>query len=156
MFYFFQLAVLLIYALMYLQFREGIFCACAISKKKRRKGFKNYWWFEVHHQIGAIGNLYFVNKFFFIGWCLTFAITLCFGYLSFMKYFIIGLVGFLSVCLIPMYVFGFINENQAEYGEAFVLLRKRKHGYGGYDSSILDLFCCFLPAFFVFFDLFVL
>ena len=156
MFYFFQIAVLLIYALMYLRFREGIFYVCTISRKKRRKGFKNFWLFEKHHQIGTIGKLYYVNKFFFIGWCLTFALTLCLGYLSFMEYFIAGLIGLLSACLIPMYVFDFLNCNRAEYGEGFVLLRRRKHGYGGYDSSIVDLFACFLPAFVVFFNLFYL
>ena len=147
-----QLACLLFYVIMYFKFREGLFYAFSISKKKRRKGFQNFWWFESHHQIGAIGKIYYVNKFYLIAWCLVAVITVGTGYLSFMKPVLIVLNAIVGLPLIPMYIFGFVHTNRAEYGEAFVVLKKRKTvifsrtPFGGYYSTFEDVLLCCIPV----------
>ena len=158
MFYMFCLInviFLSIYALMYVRFRDGLYSAYPISRKKKRIGFKNYWWFESHFQKGVIHNAYYVNKIFFLSWCSVACITILLGYLPFMKFVITALIGLLGAFLVPIYLWGMIKSNQTEYGTSFVVFARRKH-LGGFYSSFYEMLICLVPFFFVLVDLSIL
>ena len=153
MFCFLNLSFLLCYVFMYLRFREGLFCAYPISRKKKRIGFKNYWWFESHFQMGAIYRAYYVNKFFFLIWCLTFCVTLLCGVVSFLQPIVAILVGILGISLIPMSLWGMIKYNQRIYGVPIVI-RRRTEIKGKFYSSIPEIILVFVfPFVFIFVDL---
>jgi len=152
MFWLINIIFLSIYALMYVRFRDGLYSAYSISRKKKRIGFKNYWWFESHFQNGVIHKAYYVNKIFFLAWCAVACITLSLGFVSFMQPVIMALIGVLGVFLVPMFLWGTMKENKKRYGESFVVLRRRKH-IRGFDSSVKDMLVCLCPLVFVCIDL---
>ncbi|MBR3893908.1 MAG: hypothetical protein IKJ35_02050 [Clostridia bacterium] len=152
MFWTVNLVFLLFYALLYYQFRRGLYCAYPISEKKKRIGFKNYWWFESHFQNGAIHKAYYVNKIFFLAWCAVTVMTLLLGFVPFMQPVIMVLIGTLGIFLDPMFLWGTMKENQKIYGTAFVIWARRKH-IRGFDSFVYDLLICLSPLVFVLIDL---
>ena len=158
MFWIVNLIFLLLYALLYCRFRDGLYCAYPISRKKKRIGFKNYWWFETHFQNGAIHRAYYVNKLFFLAWCLVTCITFLLGFLTFMQPIIMVLVAFLGVFLVPMYLWGMIRHNQKEYGRSIVVYERLKYIKGGkvYSSIPEIIMVCMIPFFFVFTDFAIL
>ena len=153
MFCFLNICFLLYFIFPYFRFREGLFCTYRISKKKKRIGFQNYWWFESHFQIGAICRAYYVNKAFFLLWCLTFCITLICGFVSVFRVFAVALVGFLGIFLIPMSLWGMIKANQKEYGVPIVICRRTEIKGKLYSSIPEMILICSFPFFFIFVDL---
>ena len=143
-FLFINIVSLLAYAGGYLQFRGGLYCAFPISKKKKRIGFKNYWWFESQFQNGAIHKAYYINKGFFLAWCFVACVTVLFSFVSFMKLAISVLILILGLVWIPMSLWGMVKENQRDYGKAIVVLTRQKY-IGGYYSAIAEIIgtCCF-------------
>ena len=153
MFWIFNIFFLVIYAFSYFRFRDGLYCVFKISRKKKRVGFQNYWWFESHFQMGAIYRAYYVNKFFFLIWCLTFCVTLLCGVVSFLQPIVAILVGILGISLIPMSLWGMIKDNQRIYGVPIVI-RRRTEIKGKFYSSIPEIILVFVfPFFFIFVDL---
>ena len=152
MFWLVNMVFLLLYAMLYCRFRDGLYSAYPISRKKKRIGFKNYWWFESHFQNGAIHCAYYVNKIFFLAWCMVGCITLCFGFLSFMQSLIMVLIAILGAFLVPMYLWGMIKYNQKEYGRSIVVYERLKHIKGSkVYSSIPEIIMIWLIPFLVVF-----
>ena len=158
MFWCVNIFFLFYYGLGYFRFRDGIYSVYPISRKKKRKGFENYWWFESHFQNAAIGNVYYVNKIFFLAWCFVACITLVFGFVSFMKPIIMVLIGLLGVFLIPMHLWGMGKSNQKEYGTSIVVCQRIKEikGRKVYSSIPEIILACVAPLFFVLFDLVIM
>ena len=149
MFYFLNISFLLIYALMYAVFRQGLSAANNISRKTKFKGVKNYWWFEQAKTCGNLGKVYFVNKVFTIFYLFVAMAVIILGLFDFAKIIIISLIAVLGAMLIPMNFYAWINNNKKEFGKAFVLLRRRKDGTGTYDSSVVDVLWSVFPVFIV-------
>ena len=146
MFVFLNIIFLLLYAFAYLRFRGGLYCAFRISRKKKRKGFQNYWFFKSHFQIGAIHKAYYINKGFIFAWCFVLSITVFLGFVAIMRPVIIVLIGLLGVCLVPMCLWGMEKSNLQEYGTPFVLISKHKIYTGRRHSSIPEAFMiCMIP-----------
>ena len=153
MFWIFNIFFLLIYTFSYLRFRGGLYCAFQISRKKKRKGFKNYWWFESHFKNGAIHKAYYINKGFFLAWCFVACVTVLLGFVSFMQPVITVLIGLLGIFLIPMHLWGLVKDCQKEYGTP-IIIHKRDPVINKYYSSIPEMILiCLIPIFCVFVDL---
>ena len=103
--------------------------------------------------MGAIYRAYYVNKFFFLIWCLTLCVTLLCGVVSFLQPIVAILVGILGISLIPMSLWGMIKDNQRIYGVPIVI-RRRTEIKGKFYSSIPEIILVLVfPFVFIFVDL---
>ena len=148
MFLFFNIVSLLVYIGKYVRFRGGLYCAFQISRKKKRKGFQNYWWFETQFQSGAIHKAYYINKGFFLAWCFVACATLIFSFVSIARLAVAILVLLLGLVEIPMALWGMVKENRRDYGRALVIFSFRKKNGNRAYSAIAEVIgtCCF-PVF---------
>ena len=153
MFYFFNLFFLLIYAVMYAIFRQGLRSAHKISAKAKFKGAKNFWWFESVKDIKNLGKSYWVNKIFTILYLITAMVATFLGLLTYTKMLIFVLMSLVGTMLIPMNFYAFIHNNKKEFGCTFVGLRRRKDGTGKFHSSVVDMLWSCLPVFMMLFEL---
>lgn len=154
MFYFLHILLVLCGFFIYGCFRSGILDRLRVSGmsrtyiKKHTKSFLNYWLFTKLNCLHPMRSLYWLNIV-YLTVLLTYAgIALLLGYLPSMKLVVIILSAFLCLLEIPCCVFSAISSCQAEYGEPFVLLRKRKDSpRSGYFSSIPYLLAWIAPLF---------
>ena len=151
MFYFYSIAIILYNLLLYAIFRGGIYDYLRLSKmsksniKKSRKGFKNYWLYQLINKQKPLGILYDLNFIFLIATTVFTILTILIGYIKIFQpaLFVISIL--LCLIEIPSTILASIYTNKAEYGRAFVFLAKRKYTRG-YTSSLIDMFSWAITA----------
>ena len=156
MFYFFNIFFLLIYALMYGAFRDGVRANHKISRKAKLKGAKNCLWFEGVRESKYLRASYYINKIFTVVYLFVATVVLFIGWFDFAKVIIVVLMGILGAFLIPMNFYAWIHCNKREYGKSFVLWIKRKNGSGFYHSAVIDVMWSITPVLIVLFEIFYL
>lgn len=111
--------------------------------RKNKKDFWNYWIYKkIHAEIG-LGYVYYLNLGLLALTLLYFLIATSLGWLDEMKIPIAVLHSLLCCTQLPSSVFAHVYDNLEDYGQRFIILRKRKIG-GGFDSSILHLALLFV------------
>ena len=149
MFWIFNIFFLVIYAFSYFRFRDGLYCAFQISRKKKRKGFKNYWWFESLREIKHLGRFYVINKIFVCLYALAVIVTVPLSFFASFRAVVIAFNVIIGAALIPMTLFGVIKSNKKEFGKSFVWLKIRTDGTKKLYSSVLDICWSLSPIFFI-------
>ena len=154
-FYFVSLIMMLLPAIFYFLFRDGV--EIWVKRKKRisksnfRKlttGKKNYWWYESLHKEAKIGFLYYLNKAFTILFVSTFALTLFLGFKKEMSLILCPMNVLLYTLSAIMTAFSRIQDNLDFHGTPFVIFAKSNNG--GIDSLVFDFFMVifnFMPAY---------
>ncbi|MBQ8145633.1 MAG: hypothetical protein IJ039_02515 [Clostridia bacterium] len=110
---------------------------------KRKKGKRNFWWYEELHKELNIGTVYYFNKIYTILFACVFPVNLALGAIKATSVITCPLSLILYAFTAIMLIFASIQFNKEEHGTAFVLLAKRYNG--GISSSIIDLIMLFLP-----------
>ena len=150
MFYWMQIIFSLYSLLMYAIFRGGIYSHLRLRKisktaiERNRKGFRNYWLYRDIQKNYGLGFIYGLNMTYFWGWLVHLSMALLAIAFSWLE-----LPLFICSCLlclleIPAVIFASVNENRAEFGNAFVLLAMTKET-GKLNSSLIDLFSWVFP-----------
>ena len=151
-FYFFALIMMVLPAIFYFLFRDGI--EMWTKRKKRTskskfrnslKGKKNYWWYEALHQEVNLGFIYHLNKAFTILFVLTFALTLLTGLKKEMSLVLCPLHIFVYMLSAVTTVFYRIQNNLDFYGTPFVIFNRSRNG--GIDSVIFDVIMVVMISF---------
>lgn len=145
-FYLVQLGFLFVCWTMFLQFRCGMEYAFNISQKKHRKGFRNFWFYKGHYEIGVIRTAYHVNRILLFAIWGASGVTLFLGYFAFIQPILIVWMAVLGVALIPAFFFGQWHWNKAKFGKPLILFRKDR-SIRGIQSVFADIFFCTFPIF---------
>ncbi|MBR6744177.1 MAG: hypothetical protein IKM00_03045 [Clostridia bacterium] len=157
-FYFFALIMMVLPAIFYFLFRDGVEMWTKrkkrINKSKFRnllKGKKNYWWYEALHKEVNLGFLYHLNKAFTVLFVLTFALTLLTGFKKEMSLMLCPLHIFVYMLSAVTTAFYRIQDNLDFHGKPFVIFGRSRNG--GIDSVIFDIIMVamigFIPAYVV-------
>ena len=136
---------------MYSRFREGICFEYKIKFKHKTNDFRDFLWFKKGKQ--KIKKLYYVNKIFTVLYIVLLAAVLLLSWFEFAKIVIICLFGCLSALLIPMSFYAQKHCTIKEYGQAFVLFKKRKQGVTYYSSIFDGVGNVAIPLFFMLFEI---
>ena len=127
----------------YIGFRIGVTAYLRHRKrsktfiKKSKKGFANYWFYKKLHGELDLGAIYYLNLLLLIFTPMHFAFTVSCGWSDSFRFPIAVVSTVLCAVQIPSVVICQIYENYEQYGQAFVLLRRRENM--GYDSSLVYL-----------------
>ena len=157
MFYFYSVVIVLYNLLLYAIFRSGIYDYLRLSKmsksniKKNRKGFKNYWLYQMINKQTPLGILYSLNYIFLISTAIFTVLAITIGFIKMFRPIIFVCSILLCLIEIPSSILASIYSNKMEYGKAFVFLAKRKY-MRGYCSSLIDIFSWVVTALFIYFS----
>ena len=157
MFYFYSVVIVLYNLLLYAIFRSGIYDYLRLSKmsksniKKNRKGFKNYWLYQMINKQTPLGILYSLNYIFLISTAIFTVLAITIGFIKMFRPIIFVCSILLCLIEIPSSILASIYSNKMEYGKAFVFLAKRKY-MRGYCSSLIDIFSRVVTALFIYFS----
>jgi hypothetical protein len=100
----------------------------------------NYWLYKKTHQEVNLGYIYYLNWALIVLTPLYLIIAVSLGWWNIMRIPIAILAFLLCGVQVPAYVFSDIYDKYENYGQPFILIRKRKFGRG-YDSSISIVLC---------------
>ena len=152
LYYMYTTAVLLFPIFYYPAFRQGIddwLCGRKIRKseiRKRKKGKRNFWWYEEIHREYGLGIWYPINRVFITLYPIT---LLLHAFLGVIKAESIPVFMMGSICLVlmaAMYTFHRIQNNKKEYGRSIVLFAVVKRGkHSGVNSIFVDLLLTLIP-----------
>lgn len=143
-FYFVSLIMMVLPAIFYCLFRDGVKIwtkrKTSLNESKYRnllKGRKNYWWYEALHKKVNLGFIYHLNKAFTILFVLTFVLTLLTGLKKEMTLLLCPMhVLFYAIFAIMMF-FSRIQDNLDFHGTPFVIFARSRNG--GVDSILFDI-----------------
>lgn len=157
MFYFLQIVIVLYNLLLYALFRGGIYHYLRLSKmsktniRKNQKDFADYWLYRSIHRQHPMGALYALNLVYLIATISCSVIVLAIGFIDTLQTFVWILSLVLCLIEIPAMAITSVYDCKAEFGQPFVLLRKRKES-NGYYCSLLDMFAWCVTAILVCFS----
>lgn len=145
MLYFLDVMFLLIYALMYTNFRDAVRVSHKISRRAKLRGWRNFWWFESVREKKHLGYSYLVNKQFTILYAVTAVPTITLGWWELLQPYLALPIVLLSGVLIPMNFYAFIQINKKDRGRVFVLFAWEKDGSRRFYSTIEDIVFSLFP-----------
>lgn len=129
-FYFVSIFLDLLFLIFYIDFRFSINYHLMRQKRRKRdlakkkKGFRNFWWYELIHEEGDLRVLYPLNKLFTLLFVCFLAIEVPLGWTKLFTPLSALLFVLLCVVMIPMRTFAAVQNNLEDYGKPFVLLRR--------------------------------
>lgn len=146
-FYIFNITCAIFALFTYISFRCGIDSYLRVNKnsktyiKKNKKGYVNYWIYKkINNEIG-LGYVFYLNILLLTLTLLYSLLSICFGWINFLRLPISICNVLLCIVQIPAIVFSDKYWNLEYYKREFVILAIRKHG-GGYHSS----FCAIIEV----------
>ena len=119
--------------------------------KKNRKGFKNYWLYQMINKQTPLGILYSLNYIFLISTAIFTVLAITIGFIKMFRPIIFVCSILLCLIEIPSSILASIYSNKMEYGKAFVFLAKRKY-MRGYCCSLIDMLSWVVTALFIYFS----
>ena len=143
-FYVFNIFYSIISFYIYGMFRFGVednlrYRRCSKSYiKKSLKGVKNYWTYARIHGDAGLGCAYRLNLALLVLTPAYFVFAVLFGWIRLMQLPVAILSAVICTVQVPAMFFAEVYYNLENYGEEFVLYRRRKNFYG-YDSSVVDI-----------------
>ena len=148
MFYFLHILIVFYNLFLYFVFRDGIYHYLRLTKmsksyiKKKQKGYANYWLYRSIHRQHPMGILYRLNLVFLAATIICSVLIVALGFIKALQPFVLFVSLVLCLIEIPaMAIFSFY-DCKAEFGQGFVLFRKRKESNGYYSSLFMILPWC--------------
>ncbi|MBP3412710.1 MAG: hypothetical protein J6K89_05560 [Oscillospiraceae bacterium] len=155
MFYTMCIVIVMYNLLMLFLFRCGAndyFRLCKMSKsyiRKKKKGFRNFWFYEAIHKERSLGILYPVNALYLLSSAVFSVLALSLGYVKGLQPMLFILSVLLCTVQIPASILASVYSTMEEFGRPFVLLAVGRVSKKP-QSSLRDLLQCFGAGFLVY------
>lgn len=147
--------VIVVYNLLLFLFRCGAndyFILCKMSKsyiRKKKKGFRNFWFYEAIHKERPLGILYPMNALYLLSTAVFSVLALGLGYVKGLQPVLFVLSVLLCAVQIPASILASVYSTMEEFGRLFVLLAVGRYSKKP-QSSLRDLVLCFGAAYLVY------
>ncbi len=156
-----NLILLLLFLIELVFLRSGIYAKLRLSKHSRSyirnntKSFLNYWTYKYINKELSLGAIYYINLSFLISFVIFALVSLCMGFLDFMKIPILCISVVTATIGIIGVVYSSIYCSRADYGKSFVLLAKAKNqSKGKLFSSLFEWLFSLAPFLIVYLNFF--